>query len=97
MSDSESLRADAREMAAEERVRRVNTRRSATVNSASLEPPEYVCEDCGLDGDCQCFAEVAEVKPKQGGNTNESHPIRVVAQPREQAHAVGSARQTRQG
>jgi hypothetical protein len=91
VSDWESLRADAREDESDARVRRVNTSRLAGVNSASEEPPSYICEDCGLDWDCACPATTTEVNLKQGGQSNEEHAFIIVAQPRKQTPVMGSA------
>lgn len=58
MSDWESIQAEARELEAEDRIHRINAKRAASVNSASEVPPSYICEDCTLDGDCECTEEV---------------------------------------
>lgn len=43
------------------RIRRINSRALSRVNSASLEPPELYCDECGhADDDCVCEISVEE-------------------------------------
>ena len=55
MSDEESIWADAQEEMRELKIARINFNRSLRVNSTTIEPPEYLCEECGLEeGICEC-------------------------------------------
>lgn len=79
MSDWESIQADAREEVAESRVCRINARRSTLVDSASEEPPSYICESCGIDGDCKCSDEEAAHEDEAGctvGRGDEAQAVR---------------------
>lgn len=86
MSDWESLRAEARELEAEDRICRINARRAwASTQGEPGDPPEFVCADCGVDGECVCPEEEAE---------HEDEGTEVVAGVGRgnQAQAVGPAR-----
>lgn len=61
VSDYESLRAEARELEAEDRIYRINARRAwASTQGEPGDQPEFICPGCGLDGECECPEEEVE-------------------------------------
>lgn len=48
------------------RARYINALRASRINSATEEPPAYICVECGLDGDCRC-----EPEPKPADDESE--------------------------
>lgn len=95
MSDWESLRAEARELKVEDRIDRINARRAwASSQGEPGDPPEFVCPDCGIDGECECPEEEDEHEDEgaevvagvdRGNQTQAVRPARRVEEVRKEA------------
>lgn len=86
MSDWESLREEARELAAEDRIHRINAHRAwASTQGEPGDPPEFICPGCGLDGECECPEEEAE-------HEDEGNEAVAVVDRRSQAQGLGPTR-----
>ena len=71
---------------AEESIRRINARRVlASRQGEPGDPPEFICPECGLDGDCECEEQEVE-------DEDERPEVVVAVGHGNQAQAVGHAR-----
>jgi|CXWL01.1.fsa_nt_gi hypothetical protein len=64
MADWDDLRAEARELETDDRIRRINQSRGRqAAHGPPGDAPEFICAECGQDGDCDCPPEKAEQPP----------------------------------